>query len=84
MEAEQAHRLVFTVSMEKVSVVDLDPDLHLDLLLKPDRIQIYSLKIEKVYSWEKIPKFLKPKFPIYRINIVVDLHEGCPWLQGNP
>ncbi len=36
MEAEQAHRLVFTVSMKKVRVLDLDPDLYLDFLLKAD------------------------------------------------
>ncbi len=39
METEQAHRLVFTISMEKFIVVDLDPDpfrTYGTLLLKPD------------------------------------------------
>ncbi len=72
------------VSMEKVSVVDLDTDRFLhcpfcwNLIGSRSRF-IFTKNWKGVQLWKNTQVF-KTQIPY----IVLDLREGCPWLQRNP
>ncbi len=70
METEQAHRLVFTISMWKVSVVNLDPDPFRTVPfcwnLIRSQAQFFYENV-KIYSWEN--NLLNPNAPhMYRLR----------------